>query len=134
MGRIFQQSPCIMRCKPTQHDRWERRTIELAAFLHQYGHVNVPEVSQHLIKPTTMLVLPPELVWHGCIARDPARPNHCALSKAMPRYSVDGVVARPARPLLRACSMLAASAGPGHPPSCTDANLKHCWLGLHGIA
>ena len=47
MGRIFQQSPCIMRCKPTQHDRWERRTIELAAFLHQYGHVNVPEVSQH---------------------------------------------------------------------------------------
>ncbi|CAK0786054.1 hypothetical protein CVIRNUC_009267 [Coccomyxa viridis] len=43
VGRIFQQSPCIMRCKPTQHDRWERRTIELAAFLHQYGHVNVPE-------------------------------------------------------------------------------------------
>ena len=81
-----------------------------------------------------VLVLPPELVWHGCFARDPARPNHCALSKAIPRYPEDGMVVRPARRLLWACSMLAASAGPSHPPSCTDAKLKQCWQGLHGIA
>ena len=42
---MFQMSPCIMRCKPTQHDRWERRTIELAAYLFRHGHANVPEVS-----------------------------------------------------------------------------------------
>ncbi len=38
-------SPCIMRCKPTQHDRWERRAIELAAYLYRHGHANVPEVN-----------------------------------------------------------------------------------------
>ena len=49
MGKVFQMAPCIMRCKPTQHDRWERRIIELAAYLFRHGHANVPEVSRPLL-------------------------------------------------------------------------------------
>ena len=45
VGKVFQIMPCIMRCKPTQHDRWERRVIELAAYQFRHGHANVPEVS-----------------------------------------------------------------------------------------
>ena len=50
MGKVFQMAPCIMRCKPTQHDRWERRTIELSAYLFRHGHANVPEVSRPLLQ------------------------------------------------------------------------------------
>lgn len=39
-------APAIMRCKPTVNDRWDRRVIELAAYLYRHGHCNVPEVRQ----------------------------------------------------------------------------------------
>ena len=35
--------PELMLCKPTTNDRWDRRAIELAAYLHAHGHCNVPE-------------------------------------------------------------------------------------------
>ena len=50
VGKVFQLAPAIMRCKPTIHDRWERRIVELAAFLHRHGHCNVPEVQSLLIE------------------------------------------------------------------------------------
>ena len=33
-----------MLCKPTTNDRWDRRAVELSAFLLLNGHCNVPEV------------------------------------------------------------------------------------------
>jgi len=33
-----------MLCKPTTNDRWDRRAVELAAYLLRHGHCNVPEV------------------------------------------------------------------------------------------
>ena len=44
VGTVFQLAPAIMRCKPTVNDRWDRRVIELAAYLYRHGHCNVPEV------------------------------------------------------------------------------------------
>ena len=42
MGALFQSAPAVMLCKPTTNDRWDRRAVELAAFVHLHGHSNVP--------------------------------------------------------------------------------------------
>jgi hypothetical protein len=52
VGKVFQLAPAIMRCKPSVNDRWDRRVVELAAFLLRHGHCNVPEVTA-LSKTTT---------------------------------------------------------------------------------
>ena len=78
VGKVFQMMPCIMRCKPTQHDRWERRVIELAAYQFCHGHANVPEVSstqphgQHVDK----------LIVHGpcCSIHSVLLSEYCQLS------------------------------------------------------
>ena len=44
VGQIFTKVPQIMLCKPSTNDRWDRRVVELAAFMHRHGHCNVPEV------------------------------------------------------------------------------------------
>lgn len=54
VGRVFQLAPAIMRCKPTINDRWDRRVVELAAYLYRNGHCNVPEVCNHWLKPLLM--------------------------------------------------------------------------------
>lgn len=41
---MFSRVPEIMLCKPATNDRWDRRAVELAAFLLAHGHCNVPEV------------------------------------------------------------------------------------------
>ena len=38
------RAPQLMLCKPATNDRWDRRTVELAAFAFKNGHCNVPEV------------------------------------------------------------------------------------------
>ncbi|CAL8466147.1 g5683 [Coccomyxa elongata] len=48
VGTVFQMAPAIMRCKPTVNDRWDRRVIELAAYLYRYGHCNVPEECEEM--------------------------------------------------------------------------------------
>lgn len=45
VGQIFAKVPQIMLCKPSTNDRWDRRVVQLAAFMHRHGHCNVPEVS-----------------------------------------------------------------------------------------
>lgn len=45
VGQIFAKVPQIMLCKPSANDRWDRRVVQLAAFMHRHGHCNVPEVS-----------------------------------------------------------------------------------------
>ena len=46
-----------MLCKPSHHDRFDRRVISLAAFKLRHGHLNVPEVrlpafcAPHLLAP-----------------------------------------------------------------------------------
>ena len=44
IAAILAQAPEIMLCKPTTNDRWDRRAVELAAYLLHHGHCNVPEV------------------------------------------------------------------------------------------
>lgn len=44
VAAIFIKTPELMLCKPSNNDRWDRRAVELAAFLLKYGHCNVPEV------------------------------------------------------------------------------------------
>ena len=44
VGQIFAKVPQIMLCKPSTNDRWDRRVVQLAAFMHRHGHCNVPEV------------------------------------------------------------------------------------------
>lgn len=44
MAAIFCRVPEIMLCKPMTNDRWDRRAVELAAYLLKNGHCNVPEV------------------------------------------------------------------------------------------
>eukprot|EP00890_Picochlorum_soloecismus_P006646 jgi/Picsp_1/806/NSC_04295-R1_protein len=44
VAAIFIKTPELMLCKPSNNDRWDRRAVELAAFLLQNGHCNVPEV------------------------------------------------------------------------------------------
>ena len=44
VGAILSRSPELMLCKPTTNDRWDRRAVELSAFLLLNGHCNVPEV------------------------------------------------------------------------------------------
>ena len=46
VGQIFAKVPQIMLCKPSTNDRWDRRVVQLAAFMHRHGHCNVPEVSK----------------------------------------------------------------------------------------
>ncbi|DBB12200.1 TPA: hypothetical protein ACH3X3_006306 [Trebouxia sp. C0006] len=43
VGQIFAKVPQIMLCKPSTNDRWDRRVVQLAAFMHRHGHCNVPE-------------------------------------------------------------------------------------------
>ena len=44
MAAVLKRVPELMLCKPTNNDRWDRRAVELAEFLHRHGHCNVPEV------------------------------------------------------------------------------------------
>jgi len=44
VAAIFIKTPELMLCKPSNNDRWDRRAVELAAFLLKNGHCNVPEV------------------------------------------------------------------------------------------
>ena len=44
IAAILAQAPEIMLCKPTTNDRWDRRAVELSAYLLHHGHCNVPEV------------------------------------------------------------------------------------------
>ena len=44
VAAVFMQTPELMLCKPSNNDRWDRRAVELAAFLLKNGHCNVPEV------------------------------------------------------------------------------------------
>ena len=44
VGRLFHSAPALLLLKPTAHDRWENRCIELAAFRHKHGHCYVPMV------------------------------------------------------------------------------------------
>ncbi len=48
MAAVLKRVPELMLCKPTNNDRWDRRAVELAAFLHRHGHCNVPEVRGEL--------------------------------------------------------------------------------------
>mmetsp|Transcript_20593 Transcript_20593/g.57143 ORF Transcript_20593/g.57143 Transcript_20593/m.57143 type:complete len:755 (+) Transcript_20593:162-2426(+) len=43
VGKILTRAPQILLCKPSTFDRWDRRAVQLAAFLHKFGHTNVPE-------------------------------------------------------------------------------------------
>ncbi|KAL4447914.1 hypothetical protein ABPG75_005133 [Micractinium tetrahymenae] len=43
IAAILARCPEIMLCKPTTNDRWDRRAVELSAYLLQNGHCNVPE-------------------------------------------------------------------------------------------
>lgn len=43
IAAVFARVPEIMLCKPAANDRWDRRAVELAAYLHRNGHCNVPE-------------------------------------------------------------------------------------------
>ncbi len=52
MGAVFQAVPSIMLCKPSLVDRWDRRAVELAAYLHLHGHCNVPEVCARPLLPS----------------------------------------------------------------------------------
>ena len=56
VGQIFAKVPQIMLCKPSTNDRWDRRVVQLAAFMHRHGHCNVPEVSWHLLQVYKLLV------------------------------------------------------------------------------
>lgn len=44
VAAVFMKTPELMLCKPSNNDRWDRRAVELAAFLLKNGHCNVPEV------------------------------------------------------------------------------------------
>lgn len=44
VAAVFMRTPELMLCKPSNNDRWDRRAVELAAFLLKHGHCNVPEV------------------------------------------------------------------------------------------
>ena len=44
VASVFMRTPELMLCKPSNNDRWDRRAVELAAFLLKNGHCNVPEV------------------------------------------------------------------------------------------
>lgn len=44
VAAVFMRTPELMLCKPSNNDRWDRRAVELAAFLLKNGHCNVPEV------------------------------------------------------------------------------------------
>lgn len=44
IAAILARCPEIMLCKPTTNDRWDRRAVELSAYLLRNGHCNVPEV------------------------------------------------------------------------------------------
>eukprot|EP00887_Chlorella_sp_A99_P001316 scaffold14.g1316.t1 len=47
VAAIFAAVPEIMLCKPSTNDRWDRRAVELAAYLHRHGHANEnPELGQ----------------------------------------------------------------------------------------
>ena len=48
---MFAHMPEIMLCKPSNHDRWDRRVLQLAVFLYRHGHCNVPEVSLFVCAP-----------------------------------------------------------------------------------
>ncbi|PSC73903.1 helicase domain isoform C [Micractinium conductrix] len=43
IAAILARCPEIMLCKPTTNDRWDRRAVELGAYLLRHGHCNVPE-------------------------------------------------------------------------------------------
>ncbi|EFN56500.1 hypothetical protein CHLNCDRAFT_144099, partial [Chlorella variabilis] len=43
IAAILARCPEVMLCKPTTNDRWDRRAVELSAFLLRQGHCNVPE-------------------------------------------------------------------------------------------
>jgi hypothetical protein len=49
IAAILARCPEVMLCKPTTNDRWDRRAVELAAFLLRHGHCNVPEVRGSLL-------------------------------------------------------------------------------------
>ncbi|RMZ55522.1 hypothetical protein APUTEX25_000105 [Auxenochlorella protothecoides] len=42
VGAVFSRFPLVMLCKPTTGDRWDRRAVELAAFIYTHGHCQVP--------------------------------------------------------------------------------------------
>jgi hypothetical protein len=44
VAAVFMKTPELMLCKPSNNDRWDRRAVELAAYLLKNGHCNVPEV------------------------------------------------------------------------------------------
>lgn len=44
IAAILGRCPELMLCKPTTNDRWDRRAVELGAYLLRHGHCNVPEV------------------------------------------------------------------------------------------
>lgn len=44
VASVFMRTPELMLCKPSNNDRWDRRAVELAAFLLKHGHCNVPEI------------------------------------------------------------------------------------------
>jgi hypothetical protein len=44
VAAVFMRTPELMLCKPSNNDRWDRRAVELAAFLLKNGHCNVPEI------------------------------------------------------------------------------------------
>jgi hypothetical protein len=48
VAAILARCPEIMLCKPTTNDRWDRRAVELSAYLLRNGHCNVPEVGEGL--------------------------------------------------------------------------------------
>lgn len=43
IAAVLQQWPQIMLCKPSHHDRFDRRVVSLAAFRLVHGHLDVPE-------------------------------------------------------------------------------------------
>ena len=56
VGAIFTRVPQVMLFKPSTNDRWDRRVVQLAAFMHHHGHCNVPEVGTRNRCPITVCI------------------------------------------------------------------------------
>lgn len=81
VGAMFAHMPEIMLCKPSNHDRWDRRLLQLAVFLYRHGHCNVPEASLHACALPRHDCMGTSATWHGAagLAEIRAcRPLHCA--------------------------------------------------------
>lgn len=69
VGAILMRAPQLMLCKPATNDRWDRRTVELAAFAFKNGHCNVPEArfscSSSRVYDKSFLVSPCPVAFSG---------------------------------------------------------------------